>query len=194
MMVFLQWNIIVFVVFPVIMLCDQLDDPNHKLNHLFYNFSFCSYFTVVHQNTKSLNPRSLSKILGSRSMSYSFLPLNAQISLYSSILFLLQFLAIFAFSCATGYRGSFKIQQTIKPESHIVEGHFKYPFGSAIPLIMLQDKENEVFFSSLPVHSKQPSNGNIIRQIHCICIWSLRCLPIRNKNLHEEVKKEKRKN
>lgn len=50
------------------------------------------------------------------------------------------FLAIFAFSCATGYRGEFSFHQTYKTgnltQSHIVEGSFKYPFNDAINLKM----------------------------------------------------------
>lgn len=48
------------------------------------------------------------------------------------------FLAVFAFSCATGYRGKFQIQQSLGPGvTHPVVGSFKYPFGSPITVTMI---------------------------------------------------------
>jgi len=51
------------------------------------------------------------------------------------------FLAIFAFACATGYRGYFKISQILNGKLHPVEGHFKYPFASSIELTMLGEND-----------------------------------------------------
>ena len=83
------------------------------------------------------------------------------------------FLAVFAFSCATGFRGKFSFDQKCPKTSggnvvHQVEGTFSYPFDNSLQLYMMSNcTTNEFETESLSLNERHSTEFFVVIGVFC---------------------------
>ncbi|XP_057297272.1 synaptophysin-like isoform X1 [Hydractinia symbiolongicarpus] len=82
------------------------------------------------------------------------------------------FLAIFAFSCVTGFRGQFSFHQHVNGTSHRVDGHFKYPFSGSISLNMANDTMKNIIDVPLEIDERSSTEFFVVIGVFCF-LYSL---------------------
>jgi len=91
-------------------------------------------------------------------------------------------LAIFAFSCATGFRGKFSFHQSYTPpgngtvitQSHTANGAFKYPFDGAISVKVFVANQTGHTYIDYPIDIDQRSSTEFYVVIGVFCfLYSL---------------------
>lgn len=83
------------------------------------------------------------------------------------------FLAIFAFACATGYRGYLKIDQTTPyGQTHDAQGTIQYPFSQTLEMPLLQPTTNNTVKYTLEVDERSKIEFFVFIGVMCF-LYSL---------------------
>lgn len=84
------------------------------------------------------------------------------------------FLAIFAFACATGFRGTLTINQESGAMSHGAEGNFQYPFDEGIPLKLSKNLSISTATESVvaPLNERSKAEFFVVIGVFCF-LYSL---------------------
>jgi len=81
------------------------------------------------------------------------------------------FLAIFAFSCATGFRGSFSFDQNCGQQSHMVKVSFKYPFDTKIVFdVMKNCSSDEMITIEKPMSERHSTEFFVVIGVFCFLL------------------------
>lgn len=75
------------------------------------------------------------------------------------------FLAIFAFACATGYRGSFQVKQSYLGKSHNGKADFKYPFDGAVTINL--DFNQTKYDVEIPIEQRSSTEFFVTIGVFC---------------------------
>lgn len=85
------------------------------------------------------------------------------------------FLAIFAFSCATGFRGALNFSQDCNGTSHKVDTTFKYPFDSGLQFSLMKTHVNcsttDVFVpETVPLNERHSTEFFVVIGVFCFLL------------------------